>query len=67
MDPERPATPRKPAAGSGRSKNRQDLIGRQLRRIYQDLVNEPLPDSFKDLLQQIENEKSDQSDESGRS
>jgi len=62
MDPEHPAAPARKAGRAGRGKNRQDLIGRQLRRMYQDLVNEPLPDSFKDLLQQIEHDKSDETE-----
>lgn len=30
-----------------------DLIGRQLRKVYSDLVAEPLPDRFADLLSRL--------------
>lgn len=48
---------RKPFRQSTRSKGRQDLIGRELRRLFSDVVNEPLPDAFQDLLRQIDEEK----------
>ena len=48
---------RKPFRQSSQSKGRQDLIGRELRRLFSDVVNEPLPDTFKDLLKQIEEER----------
>lgn len=57
-DSQRPApTARKPFRQSSRSKGRQDLIGRELRRMFSDVVNEPLPDAFQDLLKQIDEEK----------
>ncbi|MGL4812776.1 MAG: NepR family anti-sigma factor [Beijerinckiaceae bacterium] len=31
----------------------QDLIGNQLRKVYADMVAEPLPDRFADLLSQL--------------
>jgi len=39
---------------------RQRAIGRELRRIYDGVVSEPVPDEFLDLLRQI-----DDSDEAG--
>jgi hypothetical protein len=58
-DSQRPTpTARKPFRQSSRSKGRQDLIGRELRRMFSDVVNEPLPDAFQDLLKQIDEEPS---------
>lgn len=31
----------------------EDWIGRQLRRVYRDVMEEPIPDKFADLLKQI--------------
>lgn len=54
-DSQRPAAGgKKPFRQSSRSKGRQDLIGRELRRLFSDVVNEPLPDAFQDLLKQID-------------
>jgi len=39
---------------------RQRAIGRELRRIYDGVVSEPIPDEFLDLLRQI-----DDTDEAG--
>jgi len=39
---------------------RQRVIGRELRRIYDGVVNEPIPDEFLDLLRQI-----DETDDAG--
>jgi hypothetical protein len=33
---------------------RQRAIGRELRRMYDDVAQEPVPDEFLDLLQQID-------------
>jgi hypothetical protein len=33
---------------------RQRAIGRELRRMYDDVAQEPVPDDFMDLLQQID-------------
>ena len=30
-----------------------DLIGQNLRRVYEDVASEPLPDRFTDLLKQL--------------
>jgi anti-sigma factor RsiW len=39
---------------------RQRAIGRELRRVYDGVVNEPVPDEFLDLLRQI-----DETDDAG--
>ncbi|TGY90591.1 hypothetical protein E5163_05585 [Marinicauda algicola] len=41
-------------------------FGRQLRRLYQDTVNEPIPESFRDLLDQLEADEEGGTDEPGR-
>jgi hypothetical protein len=43
-------------------KARQRAIGRELRRVYDNIAQEPVPDDFLDLLQKI-----DQADEGGKS
>lgn len=35
-------------------RSRQSGIGRRLRQMYDDVVSEPIPDDFADLLSQIE-------------
>ncbi|MEI9929998.1 MAG: NepR family anti-sigma factor [Rhizomicrobium sp.] len=42
-------------------RTRQRAIGRELRRIYDGVVSEPVPDEFLDLLRQI-----DESDDAGQ-
>lgn len=39
-------------------RSRQSGIGRRLRQMYDDVVNEPIPDDFADLLSQIDKSKS---------
>ncbi len=53
---ERPA--RNGARDSEEIRARQSGIGRRLRQMYDDVVNEPVPDDFSDLLDQIEQSKS---------
>lgn len=36
------------------------VFGRQLRRLYQDTVNEPIPESFHELLCRLEEEESEE-------
>ena len=36
---------------------RQRAIGRELRRLYEDVVQEPVPDDFLDLLKKIDESK----------
>jgi hypothetical protein len=43
-------------------KSRQRAIGRELRRVYDNIAQEPVPDDFLDLLQKI-----DQADKGGKS
>jgi hypothetical protein len=44
--------PRKPRAGLGRDV--QNKIGSQLRSMYDDVVNQGVPDRFADLLRQLD-------------
>jgi len=37
----------------------QTQIGRQLRSIYNDVLNQPIPDRFLDLLQKLDDDKRD--------
>lgn len=47
--------PRKPDADATRSqKVRQKRIGDQLRRLYDDVTHEPVPDEFMQLLEQAD-------------
>ena len=44
-------------SGKGRGKSKADLgaqIGFQLRNLYDDVLNQPVPDRFLDLLSQLE-------------
>ena len=41
---------RSPQAEAGLTPQAHDQIGRQLRRLYQDMLSEPLPDRFSKLL-----------------
>ena len=46
---------KKPDADASRSKKiRQKRIGDQLRRLYDDVTNEPVPDEFLSLLEQAD-------------
>ena len=53
---------RGPEVGDSRQneeiRSRQSGIGRRLRQMYDDVVNEPIPDDFADLLNQIDRSKS---------
>lgn len=51
----------KPAPDSNEVRARQSGIGQRLRQMYDDVVNEPVPDDFADLLAKIEKSKSDKS------
>ena len=37
-------------------KSRQRAIGRELRRVYDNVAQEPVPDEFLDLLRKIDNQ-----------
>ncbi len=43
---------------------RQRAIGRELRRIYDNVVKEPVPDDFAALLQKMDEREQDREDES---
>lgn len=44
-----------PDSGKSRAvRARQRAIGRELRRIYDGVVNEPVPDEFMDLLRRMD-------------
>ena len=44
----------KPAEKARAIRARQRAIGRELRRMYDDVAQEPVPDEFMDLLRQID-------------
>lgn len=51
-------TPPAPSADSAKEKSpdgekQSDLIGENLRRIYEDVATEPLPDRFNELLEKL--------------
>ena len=50
----------KPSEKDRAIRARQRAIGRELRRMYDDVAQEPVPDDFMDLLRQI-----DESDDKG--
>ena len=57
----KPEAGRSPARRRGPSANKEAhaLIGRHLRSIYDDVLNQPIPDRFIDLLQKLEDDKRD--------
>jgi len=44
----------KPNGKARATRARQRAIGRELRRMYDDVAQEPVPDDFMDLLRQID-------------
>jgi hypothetical protein len=50
-----------PPAGEDR-KHKEDWIGRQLRRVFDDALNEPLPDDIMSLLERIDDAPADPTD-----
>ncbi|HET7083910.1 MAG TPA: NepR family anti-sigma factor [Rhizomicrobium sp.] len=44
----------KPSEKARAIRARQRAIGRELRRMYDDVAQEPVPDDFMDLLRQID-------------
>ena len=48
------ANDEKPTEKSRAIRARQRAIGRELRRMYDDVAQEPVPDDFMDLLRQID-------------
>ena len=49
-----PVTDEKPTEKARAIRARQRAIGRELRRMYDDVAQEPVPDDFMDLLKQID-------------
>jgi hypothetical protein len=45
--------PEKPAAPHPVGKEIQDHLGRKLKATYEDLVSQPVPDKFKQLLDEL--------------
>lgn len=48
---------RSPKAGATVQMQVQDHIGRQLRAVYDDLLSQPVPDRFLELLEQLDRQK----------
>ncbi|MEN0652192.1 MULTISPECIES: NepR family anti-sigma factor [Hyphobacterium] len=42
------------ASGGASNRTSQDAIGRRLREFYDEVVNEPVPDDFMDLLSRLD-------------
>jgi hypothetical protein len=51
----RKSTPKSPLA-LDEARLRQQAIGAQLRQMFEEVVNEPVPDEFLDLLRQADND-----------
>ena len=43
----------------------QDHIGRQLRSIYNDVLNQPVPDRFRELMEKLDAPAADATDQPG--
>jgi hypothetical protein len=56
----RKAPPKRPLA-LDEARLRQQAIGAQLRRMFEDVVNEPVPNDFLDILRQADDEGADHS------
>jgi len=54
----RKAPPKRPLA-LDEARLRQQAIGAQLRRMFEDVVNEPVPNEFLDILRQADGEGAD--------
>jgi len=50
-----------PGAGATLEGDLQAHIGRQLRAVYEEVVNEEVPDRFRQLLEELERKKADPS------
>jgi hypothetical protein len=46
--------------GAPRQRDLKDYIGRQLRALYDDVVNQPVPDRFKELLDRLDEKTRDE-------
>jgi hypothetical protein len=54
----RKATPKRPSALDD-ARLRQQAIGAQLRQMFEDVVNEPIPTDFLDILRRADSEDAD--------
>lgn len=54
---------RPPKTGASVQMQVQDHIGRQLRAVYDDLLSQPVPDRFLELLDQLDNGKPEKAGE----
>lgn len=45
-----------------RRAEKRQAIGKHLKTAYEDVVNEPLPDAFEDLLRQLDDQTSNKTD-----
>lgn len=50
-------------AQNGPNKPGHDAIGRRLREFYDDVVNEPVPDDFMDLLSKLDRSEGEDGDD----
>lgn len=50
-----------PAGGIDGQGKKEDWIGRQLRRVFDDALSEPLPDDIMSLLERLDDEATDPS------
>jgi hypothetical protein len=48
--------PLAPLPSTEERRNKEDWIGRQLRRVFDDALNEPMPDDIMSLLERIEDD-----------
>lgn len=55
-----PAKPPKTGAGLEEARLRQQAIGVKLRHLFDEVVNEPVPDEFLDILRRADERASDE-------
>lgn len=59
--------PPKRSAELGEARTHQDAIGAGLRRMFEEVIKEPVPDEFLDLLRQADERRKDpENDPDGR-
>lgn len=58
LSPAQPGGAEPPPGAASETEN-SDQIGAELRRLYDDVANEPLPDRFRDLLDRLKKESGD--------
>jgi hypothetical protein len=59
--------PSKPAAGPGEPRIERGAIGERLRELFDEVVNEPVPDDFLDLLRRADERQSHEQGDADRS